>query len=238
MALSLCVLSLLFLFDGVHGYSSGPPDNVCVSMAPSTIAAPNGHGAAPQTGPSPFNVTHNVENGTAYTGQRYQIEITSSASSSFKGFMCQVRNISDNTDTKAWGEFEDFPTPKAKNLACTSPKGAVVHNNPTAVNSLRATWTAPSTVADSTFQLYCTVVQERVTYWVKLEATSDPFRLVAAPTTPVATTEAPTTGNVTRTTGDATPTTPIQATPKSGSTSNVACTLLVIMTLLFCMLRI
>ena len=145
MALSLCVLSLLFLFDGVHGYSSGPPDNVCVSMAPSTIAAPNGHGAAPQTGPSPFNVTHNVENGTAYTGQRYQsigsysewldfpvdvrplfvllsVEITSSASSSFKGFMCQVRNISDNTDTKAWGEFEDFPTPKAKNLACTSPK--------------------------------------------------------------------------------------------------------------------
>ena len=47
------------------------------------------------------------------------VEITSS---SFKGFMCQGRSYSDSADTNAWGEFKDFPTPKAKTLACTSPK--------------------------------------------------------------------------------------------------------------------
>ena len=49
------------------------------------------------------------------------VTITSNPSTTFKGFMCQVRKFNSG-DTVAIGMFTSFDTGKAKNLACTFSK--------------------------------------------------------------------------------------------------------------------
>ena len=67
----ISVLLLLVCLDAVDGYPTGPPQGACAGMAPSTSAPPGGHGANPQSGPAPYNVTTNVPDEGAKTGNSY-----------------------------------------------------------------------------------------------------------------------------------------------------------------------
>jgi hypothetical protein len=165
----MILLLLLACTTAVHGYPSGPPSTVCDSMAPNVRA----HRAIPQISPPPYKVTTNVPDGDANAGKTYIVSITSSPGTTFKGFMCQVRSIGN---TSAIGSFKSFDIGKAKNLACTSGTGAVVHRNPNVVSSFNATWEAPYSAAGiAQLIAYCTIVQEMTVYWIQVP--SSPFGL-------------------------------------------------------------
>jgi hypothetical protein len=107
-------LLLLLCLKAIDGYSSGAPPTVCGSMAPNVEA----HGAGPQNSSSPYNVTIDVPNGGAMTGNSYTVSINASKTNArFEGFLCQVRKTNEST---ALGSFTSFDTGKAKNLNCNS----------------------------------------------------------------------------------------------------------------------
>eukprot|EP00118_Oscarella_pearsei_P024917 m.307114 g.307114 ORF g.307114 m.307114 type:complete len:275 (+) comp41916_c0_seq1:89-913(+) len=160
MAAVLHLLAVAVAFAGtVSAYSSGPPTSVCGTMVPS-------HGVNGQASASPYVVETTASSGYV-PGNTYKITIkkSNSASPNFKGFLCQVRDASSNVV----GSFENFDTNKAKNLACTSSKGAVEHKNANLVSSFEADWKAPSAGAGS-LTAYCTVVQVRITFWVQVHS--------------------------------------------------------------------
>jgi hypothetical protein len=134
-------LLLLLCLKAIDGYSSGAPPTVCGSMAPNVEA----HGAGPQNSSSPYNVTIDVPNGGAMTGNSYTVSINASKTNArFEGFLCQVRKTNEST---ALGSFTSFDTGKAKNLNCNSSTDAVTHKNNDAIGHFSATWKAPDSVS-------------------------------------------------------------------------------------------
>ncbi|XP_062509174.1 mucin-2-like [Corticium candelabrum] len=180
--LSICLLCVRCNF--VSSYSSGPPDAACTSMEPS-------HGVSGQTSASPYIVETDVPTDGYMPGSSYTVTIKKDSASTpdFKGFMCQIR-AADGSSTAAIGSFESFDTNKAKNLACTSAKGAMTHKNADAVAQFQGTWKAPSSDMGSLIAM-CTVVQVQTTYWIQIP--SPVFSFVALSTTAAPTTADPTT---------------------------------------------
>ncbi|XP_071958420.1 putative defense protein 3 [Antedon mediterranea] len=147
---------ILFCFGNVAAYPSGAASSACESMTPN-------HGASAQpNNESPYNVTISS---SAYTYES-EIQIQISSDVNFKGFLLQVRN--PDTD-EIYGEFIENP-PSTKYLGCTGgTSNAVTHSDSTNKMFLEFTWKANFQNGPSTLVPYVTVVQSRLTFWVKLE---------------------------------------------------------------------
>ncbi|XP_062519085.1 putative defense protein 3 [Corticium candelabrum] len=164
----LCFVSVaLAILVVAQSYSTGPPVNSCASMAPDPSA--DAHGASAQTTPPPYEVTIDVPCNGYVSSRKYRMTLRpTNRSYEIEGFLCQVRNA-DGSDTTAIGTFANFnPKSKAKHLACTSPKGAVTHRNEDGVHKFQAMWKAPSSIPNYNLRAFCTVVEHKDTYWLKI----------------------------------------------------------------------
>eukprot|EP00118_Oscarella_pearsei_P024497 m.306184 g.306184 ORF g.306184 m.306184 type:complete len:196 (+) comp41029_c0_seq1:65-652(+) len=167
------IVVLLSFAVKTNSYSNGPPPGVCGSMAPS-VANVTGHGAQPQTVASPYTVTvDNIGDGyVANTTYTITIGKKSSATDDIEGFFCQVRD-SAGSSTAQVGTFVDLIPFLHKNVACAvTPLGSVSHMVELHNASVVVSWQAPATVSGE-LKAFCTIVQHKPTYWVKVE--SDAF---------------------------------------------------------------
>ena len=102
------------LFHVISAFPKGAPKGVCKSMTPS--AAPQNHGAQPQTDASPYQVTFDKIYFKA--GDPVKVMIKSSGSDiMFKGLLVQARKNGSDTPI---GTFKDLPA-GVKHLECTNP---------------------------------------------------------------------------------------------------------------------
>ncbi|XP_065834946.1 putative defense protein 3 [Oscarella lobularis] len=180
-SLPLCVsveaqmLGFVFTVVSIIGittaYPHGPPvglaPEMCEMMAPDP--GPKGHNATAQVTVSPYVVETTATEGYK-GGESYKVTIakTSTEVDDFKGFFCQVRR-SSGSNADALGTFSEFSNAtKAKYQDCTSVMGAFSHATPDPVPTFSATWTAPNDTTLECLAVYCTVVQTKQVYWVRV----------------------------------------------------------------------
>ncbi|XP_061171657.1 uncharacterized protein LOC133181131 [Saccostrea echinata] len=147
---------LSFFSVVVYGYPTGAPAGVCQTMVP-------GHGAAVQTGPSPYRVTMNT---TSYTaGDRIMVTVSGGT---FRGLLVEARPANCSTVT--------FPTfslmvseSNLQTLACNGvPNSAITHTNRNDKTEANFYWTPSSSLGHVYFR--ATVVQVFNTYWVGIQS--------------------------------------------------------------------
>ncbi|XP_061171754.1 putative defense protein [Saccostrea echinata] len=150
------ILCLSFFVVVVYGYPNGARVGACETMTP-------GHGAAVQTGPSPYRVTMNAQSYTA--GNRITVTVSGGT---FRGVLVQARPANCSTVT--------FPTfslmaneSNFQTLACNGvANSAVTHTNRNDKTQAMFYWTPAASLGHVYFR--ATVVQSFNTYWVGIQS--------------------------------------------------------------------
>jgi hypothetical protein len=131
------LITIMGLFTGkTLGFGFGAPASIqiCKEMLPN-------HGAAPQTTPSPYNISLSSVN--TVRSQKLKIHLASPDKEYFKGFLAIVKKSGD--DSKAYGTFNSLVDPQTKAINCFDEKhSAVTHNSPDQKSSVDLEWIAPS----------------------------------------------------------------------------------------------
>lgn len=150
------ILCLSCFATVVYGYPNGARVGACETMTP-------GHGAAVQTGPSPYQVTLNNERYSP--GNRITITVSGGT---FRGLLVQARPANCSTVT--------FPTfslmaneSNFQTLDCNSvANSAVTHTNRNDKTQAEFYWTPAASLGHVYFR--ATVVQNFNTYWVGIQS--------------------------------------------------------------------
>jgi len=131
----LVVLATVFT-SGTNGYGSGAPSSpgICQKMLP-------GHGAEPQTSPSPFGIS--ISNLKPMGGDTVKINLTAPVDQYFKGFLAIVKQ--PGVANSAIGKFKVTSDPLASAIGCfDKPHSAMTHNSNAEKRNVTLEWVAPN----------------------------------------------------------------------------------------------
>ncbi|XP_062335519.1 putative ferric-chelate reductase 1 [Osmerus eperlanus] len=148
-------LILACIVQVVRCYPTGSVLNSCLDMRPV-------HGGTAQQSTPPFTITTDrtsYEDGVVIT-------VNLQASTQFKGFMLQAREVGSNNNV---GSFSTMGS-GTRLLDCNGvTNSALVHSSGTLKNAIQGTWKAPDSGSVQSIQFSASLVRDTKTYWVSVK---------------------------------------------------------------------
>jgi hypothetical protein len=159
------MLVLCMYTNQVTSYGTGAPasEEICTSMKP-------GHGADPQTSPSPFAIQLSSSN--VRPGQKIQVTIKSlDGNTSFMGFLILGKRVLAPNGNSPKGTFvlDSNDSQNAKITDCFDIKGSsITHTNNSPKKEVTFEWQVP--ILEGRYVLIGTVVQSFTIFWTNVES--------------------------------------------------------------------